>query len=586
MFRRLALIFAVLGTTLSAQAAVEPAQLAPASSLIYLAVERPQVILDRALDQALIDKVTGLDQAKDFLAGNQFQQVRFFVSLLEQRLGVKWPQALADLTGGGIYFSIEAADQAALLIIRSKDPALMTKLHEALVEMANADATSKGKPSPIMSEDYHGTMIYKGDNDAEYAYLEDLLIVSNKGPALRAALDRSRGMGSSLSSQAAFEQARNQSHARTNGDPFAAAPPVAWGYVNLEGLRQIPDVLKALGPPTNNPLSELVLGGVLDAAHRANSVSVALDWVDGRARLRAQMPHDQAAVNPARSWFFASPEDKDRVKLSLPGTIANLRIDRNISGMWINRDELFTDDIKSGLAQADSFFGLFFSGRDFGSEVLSEVSPRWHVVVTRQDFSGDRPLPALKLPAFALVFRLKDPNQFARHLLMGYQNIVGIININGAQNKQPQFLLATEDLDGTVISKATYLVDDKTPKEQAPVNYNFSPSSVQVGEWFVISSTVELARDLVRQLRSPSSLPEGAASAQVNLFGGPLAEALADNRELLISQNMLQQGNDRPAAEQAIGILLDLIRQAGSAEASLKTEAANLVLDVEVKSAN
>jgi hypothetical protein len=88
------------------------------------------------------------------------------------------------------------------------------------------------------------------------------------------------------------------------------------------------------------------------------------------------------------------------------------------------------------------------------------------------------------------------------------------------------------------------------------------------GEHIILSSTDGLARDLIDALRKESARPvqsiKGVHSA-VQLDGGQLASVLAANRENLVLQNMVNQGNSRQEAEAAIDALLKIIGHVDSA---------------------
>lgn len=251
--------------------------------------------------------------------------------------------------------------------------------------------------------------------------------------------------------------------------------------------------------------------------------------------------------------------------------------------MWLAREELFNEKVTAGFAQADTQLGLFFSGRDFGPEVLGELAPQLQFVVARQEFSPEQPIPALKLPAMALVLRMKHPDEFATQLLIAYQKVVGLANIVGGQKGQPQLLLATEEYHGATISKATYLQEAKGEPGQAKVNYNFSPSCVRVGDAFVYGSTVGITRQLVDLLAQTDAAASSSSNASLRLIGAPLAAILADNRELMIAQNMLTEGHARDEAETAIDTLLKLARLAEKAELKLAAEPDALVLEASVE---
>ncbi len=214
--------------------------------------------------------------------------------------------------------------------------------------------------------------------------------------------------------------------------------------------------------------------------------------------------------------------------------------------------------------------------------MLGELAPQLQFVVARQEFSPEQPIPALKLPAMALVLRMKHPEEFSTQLLIAYQKVVGLTNVVGGQKGQPQLLLATEEYHGAMISKATYLREGKEESDQAKVNYNFSPSCVRVGDAFVYGSTVGITRQMVDLLAQTNAAAATSANASLSVIGAPLAAILTDNRELMIAQNMLSEGRTREEAELAIDTLLKLARLAEKAQLKLAAEPEMLALEASV----
>jgi hypothetical protein len=146
--------------------------------------------------------------------------------------------------------------------------------------------------------------------------------------------------------------------------------------------------------------------------------------------------------------------------------------------MWNAAPDIFNEKANADLSQANSNLSNLFAGQDFGEDVLRAMRPEIQFVLARQDYTAsDLPTPAIKLPAGALVFGLKDPAKSSRRMKVAYQSIIGFLNIAGAQNGQPQFDLDNETHEGGKIVSATYLLDDdEIAAKTGRINYNFSPS--------------------------------------------------------------------------------------------------------------
>jgi hypothetical protein len=345
----------------------------------------------------------------------------------------------------------------------------------------------------------------------------------------------------------------------------------------------IPGVTKALDGPGDNPVAEFLVAGVLEALKSAPYAAFSLHGDDRELRFRVQLPYPPAKVAEKRKWFFApEPGKAAYAPLKPKGTIQSISIYRDLSGLWLQREKLFNDEVIARLAQADSGLGLYFSGRDFGSEVLGALTPRLQIVAVRQQFAPDEPLPAVKLPAFALVLEMKNPDDFAKHLLLGYQKVIGLANVVGGMNGQPQMLLDSEQYGGVKIWRGQFLVEPNTSKQKAPIQYNFSPACATVGNRFVLSSTVGLARDLIDELKKPSATQLTSDNMALVTDLAELAAVLGDNKEALIAQNLLKEGSSRERATAETDLLLDALRAGRTASLRLATSADQVWLEAAV----
>jgi hypothetical protein len=189
----------------------------------------------------------------------------------------------------------------------------------------------------------------------------------------------------------------------------------------------------------------------------------------------------------------------------------------------------------------------------------------------------------VKLPAMALVLQTKHPDEFATQMLVAYQKVVGLTNIVGGQQGQPQLLLSSEDYRGSTISKAVYVVEKQTSKDKAKLNYNFSPACARAGDRFIYGSTVGIVRQLIDSLAAGGTTTATADNVSLSYTGGPLAAILEDNRELLVSQNMLSEGRTRPEAEAAIDALFKLVKLTEQAGIRLTAEPGSLALEAAIE---
>jgi hypothetical protein len=153
-------------------------------------------------------------------------------------------------------------------------------------------------------------------------------------------------------------------------------------------------------------------------------------------------------------------------------------------------------------------------------------------------------------------------------------------------NGQPQLDMDMEKDDAGQIVTATYLVDAaETRRQDLKINYNFSPSVMFTQDYFVVSSTKDLAHELRAALKgsSRSALTTNTQAALYPLQGQIL---LSDNQEQLIAQNMLSEGNSREKAEAEIRDLISLVSIVRDVSLGLARHNDRLQLDLKVNLAN
>lgn len=549
-----------------------PAEFLSASTAAYLEIKQPQVLLEAGLNDQTVALLNRFEPVQKYLESKDYQTLQAVLTVLEQKLGSAWRPALEKLVGGGITAAFDSSEQAVYVFVRSRDASLLADLHAALVELITADAQLNSRESPVKSNTYHGRIGWTFGKGEAHVLIGDMLIVSNKAEALKAIVNRiDESVPENARDDAREEKSKKKSRPLSSlandrvfqtAQKHAESVDAGFAFVRLAPLRLLMGLSKALGNKSDNPLLELLTGGLLDAVGRADYAAITLRLNDEGLRLAAHLPHNRTDVAASRRWFFAGKSpDSAAAPLDGPATIAAFTAYRDVSGMWLARNELFDDTTNVGFTQADTNLGLYFSGKDFGSQVLAELEPQWRLIAVRREFGVDgEPIPALKLPGFALVWELKHPAAFAPHLQMAFQNIIGLTNLDGAQKGRPQLLLESERRGEAEIHYGTYLLVGDVDQANAPIYFNFRPACARVGKHFVIGSHVELVRELADRLTEPPAAPTTSDNLLLDIRSQELARALEANRALIVGRQMLAAGGDKQTAEENLNLGLELLR--------------------------
>jgi hypothetical protein len=128
------------------------------------------------------------------------------------------------------------------------------------------------------------------------------------------------------------------------------------------------------------------------------------------------------------------------------------------------------------------------------------------------------------------------------------------------------------------ISTSRFLKPKVVPAAGEPVNsrHNFSPSAAQVGDRFILSSSVGLVRDLIPALKEPARPSD--ATLLIEADGAELSALVLENRPRLVMQNMLEKGNDKPKAETEVDFLARVLKTLGRGSLSALDTADDLRL--------
>ena len=421
-YRRQLLVLALLLVAGQAPVGAEDrsaAELLPESTVLYAEMTNPAALIETIFDHPLRETIENLEPYKQ---ATQSQQYRNFLTgrkFVEIQLGMEWREAVETLTAGGIYVGVDAKTQGVAALIRAKDEESLAMFRDKLLELTKLGEN----PDRIKEGEYRGIKAYQV-GDGKFAVVDEWLLATNKPDLGMAILDRLiDGEGTSLADNERFRQANKSK----------GAAPTAWAYVDVATIRDAgvaKDVFEGQSP---NPGVELILGGVLSSLKQTPYGTVELNISQQALTLEAAMPHNAEWIPEEREFFFGPGGEGRSVALpEVPNTLFTLSTYRDVSEMWLRAGDLFDEKVNDGFAEADANLTTLFAGKDFGEDILGSLTPQMGFIATRQDFTDVLPAPAIKLPSFALVLNLREPETMTRELRRTFQSMVGFFNVLGA----------------------------------------------------------------------------------------------------------------------------------------------------------
>lgn len=539
----------------------------PATTLAFVEVTQPEKLLDFLLEHPLRKKIEALPQIRAALSSQKFLQFQVIVELVESQMGIPWRSILTQATGGSLSLAFDPKTNGVALIAQAVDETTVPKLIESISKLARLNGSSKGKKDALKSVEFRGIKVYTLDK-AKLAVVGKWMMVTNNHELGKQIMDAYLDqLQSSLASNQDFVAAKGLVPGDAN----------AWAYLNIASLRATPKFAKVSQGPKDNPLVELLMGGLFTTVTHAPYATLGLNISSDGLVLQAAAPHDPSWLDSSREYFFgAGGAGVAPANLLTKNSVLSLGLYRDIAKMWLYADDLFNQQINDDLAKADSTLSTLFSGKDFGEDILGALQPELRLVVTRQNYAAGKPIPKIKLPAFGIATELKNPAAMQPELRRMFQNLLGFLNITGAMNGQPQLELDMEKTESMQLVTSSFLADSNSSDgADGRIHHNFSPSIAFVGSRFVIASTKDLAVELANATEQPNNVSTQPANDTASGEAGQpkgmkpntdlvinlrnVRETLADNAEQLVAQNMLQEGHTKQEAEEAVRTLLDVI---------------------------
>jgi hypothetical protein len=531
----------------------------PQDAVISLELSKPKELLELLAGEKATAAITVLPIYKQQVSTPKFQELLTLVNIIETRLGTDWRTGLAKLTGGGITLAV-CPEDIVVMIVDAEEEHMLERAHEIFLDMARSEAENAGQPDRVASTQYEGTTAWTFNGEEAHAIIGKRLVIANRPEGLKAVLElAAKTDGASLASNPAYQAAKR-----------AAGPDtVATAFANLKILMQIPQLTQLFEKQSENPLAALAFAGILESLRDSNWLALGLDIEDCTLSLRAVV--DGKAVSPTSTAAFALPHRPGEgvlPNLSVPRRIAAMSLYRDLHQFYAAKDDLFPERT-SGLIFFENMMGIFFSGRDLTNEVMAETKPEIRFVVAEQQYDPTIGTPQVKLPAFALILHLRNPEQFNEVAEEAWQKAVGLVNFTRGQQAMPGLIIDRpihKETKFTLAYFSTSEIDDKMNLDQ---RFNFRPAVAMPGDYLILSSTDGLARDLIDALSHEMERtvkPLAETHSLVEIEGSQLASILEANHKTLVQGDMVKKGNTQEQAEAGIDMLISLVKFLDSAK--------------------
>ena len=524
-----------------------PANYIPPEAAVVLEITNPQPVLDLFLSPQRVRRISDSEFYQDLRKNTEFSGLLTLTSLLEARFGKTWREMLFLLAGGGVTLASGPEERSAF-IADSQDAGLLNNLHETLLTFARQG------PRKLEALEHRGVTGWLSQEGKVYTVLGNRLLWANDEAGFRAIINQySEPAQTSLADVPEYLDALEAVGGLQDGSIF----------LNLKLARTSQDSEDSL-LESSNPLDVLLSAGVKDYVRNVDWAVLGLRAEQNALLLRGLT--DSNLDTDSSLSAFARPSQGIPQGFKVKRQILGASFYRDLQSFYAAKDELFPERT-SGLIFFENMMGIFFSGRDFTDEILAELKPTFQMVAARQEYEV-KP-PKIQLPGFALIFEMVTPDSFSSVMEEAWQKALGLLNFTRGQQAQPGLIIDRADYLGVKYSYA-YFAEPAAEDSGSDFRFNFRPALAMPGHYLILSSTDQLARDLIEAIIHPQSdmaSLEGVHTYITTDFT-QLTQTLDLNRESLVQQNMLKEGNTREKAESDIAVFLLLLNQI--AETNLK----------------
>lgn len=487
-------IVIVLTTGMPARADSPPSplRLVPEQADLVVQVPQPRQLIEFYTTHPMAKELYALQPVQEFYDSTNMRRFNQLMAYFEKQVGSRWPEMLDKVAGGGIAGASKLGagnNGPALLVVQGTDEAAVRKFVQIGLEILEAEMAREEAKEKLRKEKYRNYETYHIGKDFHAACVGSAILISNKDEVLHKSLDLAAdGPEKSLLPSREVAEARK----------LLPQDPLAWMWINLAEAHKSAQGKEIFATPRNDANLTILFGGMLDMVGRSPYVCAALARDKEDVFLTVRMPRGREGM-PAGLSIHVPPAGQ-------PGSLPPLQPRSclfstsyyfDLKAVWNDRAKLFNAKQVTAFEDFDKRSAVFLLGNRF-SKLVEKVGPYHRVVVVNQPTASYKKQPDQHIPAFALVLSLREPEQFGK-------SVNGLLRAAGLLASTQVKLKMEEIKHGDVTIVGYRFSEDEPLKgDDGYLRYNYSPAFVQVGDQFVLSSTIDLAKELVDLLKNES----------------------------------------------------------------------------------
>lgn len=557
----LALLFPVNFQQHNRQTA-DPLKYLPDDTVAVVQIPSPTRLIQQW--QAYFDhlQLNRFEEVKELLQSTTATRFKRYLSYLETEYQQPWQQLLDQLTTQGITLALvpkEGSKQPDVMALSiAKDPAQLKKVTAGLLELIKENVLQPEQVFAIQQQKHRGATIHSIGNQFYLAIYEHCFLAGNGATLIKSTLDRMMdNQGKSLLDHPRFVWKEMPTSSKVT----------LWGWLDTAYYKRKAEAeLEAFKLPANDVIPHLLLGGLLDTWVRSDHFWLSLTDTPQGPCLEIASPAGRSQSQPgARILHMHNPETEALLPLlHPPGTFYSNSFYFNFAGMWKERNTLFKEGALKDIEDGEKTIKPFLAGNTVG-KILSTLGSRHRLVIAQQSKREYETKPRIVYPAAALVLECTDPEQFSKIIAVPLRTAGFLFST------QVSMKLNEENFMDTKIISYRFTENDKNKQYEQGVLFNTTPSFTRVGKYFILSSSRELCRNLVKELsaRPDETSDKDHADIRHRFSWTALGQVLAADQPRIATELTLRHGGHADSVEAQITNLLALLNELGTVDLSI-----------------
>lgn len=540
--------------TVRAETPSSPLRLLPDQADLLIQVPQPRRLVETLTTLDTLKQLQQVAPIRELFDSTNARRFAQLVAYFEKELGLPWPQLLDRLTGRGAVLGIQFGPSPAptLLIVQGDDEKLMHRFFQLAFTILEQElARQEAKQMPVKGS-YEGIDTVRIGTKFHAAVTAGTLFLSNSESALHAGLDQHRnGSRKSMADVSGVQEAAK------------LLPPqsLASLWLKMDKLRQSPGAKAAYqAPPRDDPGQTVLFGHYLDLLGRTPFVCAGIYPARGGVLASIIMPRGRDGMG-ADKLLHVPPAGMpgSRPLLEPKNVLYSESNYFDLANIWKERTTLFNEKQVRQIEQFEKKSAPFLIGSKL-SKLLTQAGPYYRFVAAHQTKSDYKTTPKVSIPAFALVWELREPEAFGKSMeaVLRGAALLGGMQVN--------LQLVEEKYKDCKLIGYRFPEDKPLKGDVNDLRFNFTPCFTRVGDQFVASSTIDLCRELVDLLQKEGDSPTRGdlSSARMRFYGSGAAAYLQTIEDLLITRTTLDQAVTPKEAREQVKTFLDIVRGFGA----------------------